>query len=244
MIEQAGIRRGMRVLEIGSGGYNAALLAEIVGPDGRVTTLDIDADVIGRARRLLNATGYPHIEVVLGDGEFGHPASAPFDAVMVTVEAADIPPAWTGQLVEGGSLTVPLRIRGLTRSIGFTRAGDRLVSTSRELCGFVPMQGAGERPRLWVPLRGGKVRLRFDEEPCPADAEALGRAFEAGRAWTWTGSILAGRLAGLVRAWDRDHRRGPGPRYTVHPAGTAVRPRGSSVVAKRHVEIVISWASG
>src|SRR5262245_57191173 len=58
MIEQAGLGPGMRVLEIGSGGYNAALLAEIVGPDGWVVSVDIDPDVTGRARALLAATGY------------------------------------------------------------------------------------------------------------------------------------------------------------------------------------------
>src|SRR5690349_18166020 len=45
MLEQARIRPGMRCLEIGSGGYNAALMAELVGPDGEVTTVDIDPDV-------------------------------------------------------------------------------------------------------------------------------------------------------------------------------------------------------
>ncbi|MGH3853064.1 MAG: hypothetical protein ACRDR6_06115 [Pseudonocardiaceae bacterium] len=50
MLEQAGLRPGMRVLEIGSGGYNAALIAEVVGADGEVTTVDIDPEVVDRAR--------------------------------------------------------------------------------------------------------------------------------------------------------------------------------------------------
>ncbi|MBT2229392.1 methyltransferase, FxLD system [Nonomuraea sp. NEAU-A123] len=324
MVEQAGITRGMRVLEVGSGGYNAAVIAELVGSEGHVTTVDIDADITDRARRLLNETGYSTVHVVLGDGELGCPASAPFDAIVVTVEAADIPPAWIDQLIEGGTLTAPLRVRGLTRSIGFTKTGDRLESTSKELCGFVPMQGAGARPRLWVPLRDGKVRLRFDEDPCPTDPETLERAFAAGQAHVGTGvtvrpnesldtlqtwlatslagscllsfdnedkdladvfadplipsmcnsvvdgesfayltkrkpredtveigshafgpdaSALANTWADLVRAWDRDHRHGPGPRYTIYPADTDHQVADGPVVIKHHVKIAISWPS-
>jgi protein-L-isoaspartate(D-aspartate) O-methyltransferase len=60
MLEQAVVRPGDRVLEIGSGGYNAALLAELVGPSGAVTTVDIDPEVTGRAARCLTAAGYGH----------------------------------------------------------------------------------------------------------------------------------------------------------------------------------------
>ena len=58
MIEQAGVEPGMRVLEVGSGGYNAALLAEVVGEQGQGVTVDIDADITDRAAALLDETGY------------------------------------------------------------------------------------------------------------------------------------------------------------------------------------------
>src|SRR5882762_7605506 len=58
MLEQAGIRPGMRLLEIGSGGYNAALMAELAGPAGEVTTVDIDPAVTHRAHRCLDEAGY------------------------------------------------------------------------------------------------------------------------------------------------------------------------------------------
>lgn len=58
MLEQAGLCPGMRVLEIGSGGYNAALMAELVGEDGEITTIDLDPDVIDRARSYLKEAGY------------------------------------------------------------------------------------------------------------------------------------------------------------------------------------------
>ncbi|WTW23415.1 hypothetical protein OHU89_51070 [Streptomyces sp. NBC_00019] len=68
----------------------------------------------------------------------------PFDRIVVTVQAADIPSSWVHQLAQGGRLIVPLRMRGMTRTIAFVRDGHRLVSDGFELCGFVPMQGAGE----------------------------------------------------------------------------------------------------
>ncbi|KPI10309.1 protein-L-isoaspartate(D-aspartate) O-methyltransferase [Actinobacteria bacterium OV450] len=73
MLEQAEIESDMRVCEVGSGGYNAALMAELVGPDGSVVTIDIDPDVTGRARMLLDSAGYSHVRVVLADAENGLP---------------------------------------------------------------------------------------------------------------------------------------------------------------------------
>ncbi|MGH3889664.1 MAG: methyltransferase domain-containing protein [Pseudonocardiaceae bacterium] len=90
MLEQAGLRPGMRVLEIGSGGYHAALLAELVGADGEVTTVDIDPEVTDRARSCLTEAGYSRVNVVLADAEGGVAAHAPFDRIIVTVGAWDI----------------------------------------------------------------------------------------------------------------------------------------------------------
>jgi protein-L-isoaspartate(D-aspartate) O-methyltransferase len=84
MLEQAGVRPGMNVLEIGSGGYNAALLAELVGSEGTVTTVDIDPEVTDRASSLLAAAGYPQVKVVLADAENGVPERAPYDRIIVT----------------------------------------------------------------------------------------------------------------------------------------------------------------
>lgn len=109
MLREAGIRPGARVLEVGSGGYNAALCAELVGPAGRVVTVDIDADVVANARAGLARAGYPQVQVVQGDGEYGYPIAGGYDAVLVTVEAADVAPAWWQQLAPGGRLVVPLR---------------------------------------------------------------------------------------------------------------------------------------
>ncbi len=198
MLEQADIRPGMRVLEIGSGGYNAALIAELVGEDGEVTSIDIDADIVARARRLLDATGYSsRVHTAVADGEEGLPSRAPFDRIIVTVGAWDIPPAWTDQLAEGGRIVVPLRVRGLTRSIAFDDAEDHLVSREYRLCGFVPMQGAGEmRVRLAVlhDVEGEEVGLRLDDRQ-PADTEALRQALRQQKSEAWSGVTIGGSVS-------------------------------------------------
>ena len=76
MLEQARIKTGDRVLEIGSGGLNAAYLAELVGEEANVTSVDIDPGVTGRARRLLDAHGYNQVRVVTADASEPISASA------------------------------------------------------------------------------------------------------------------------------------------------------------------------
>ncbi|GAA3389160.1 methyltransferase, FxLD system [Cryptosporangium minutisporangium] len=189
MLTQLDVRPGHRVLEIGSGGYNAALLRELVGPDGRVTSADVDPDVVERARRCLAAIGCTDVEVVQADGEFGVPDGAPYDRIVVTVEAADTPPAWVAQLVDGGRLVVPLRLCGLTRSVAFDRVGRTLVSRGYELCGFVRMRGAGERRELRVSLDGDDVYLVLDDGQ-HADAAALRTALRRPRVERPTGVVV------------------------------------------------------
>ncbi|MFE6645071.1 methyltransferase, FxLD system [Nocardioides sp. NPDC057772] len=193
-LEQAELRPGHRVLEIGSGGVNAAYVAEIVGASGRVVTLDIDADVTARADRFLEAAGYDRVTVVTGDGAEGAAAYAPFDRIIVTVETTDIPPAWWDQLAPGGRIVAPLRVRGMTRTVGLARHGDRLDSTSVEVCGFVPMQGSGEDAQRLILLNGTseeRVALRVDGGDT-FDAEALGAALRMTPVTEWTGVTMGG----------------------------------------------------
>jgi protein-L-isoaspartate(D-aspartate) O-methyltransferase len=187
MLQQAAVRPGDRVLEIGSGGYNAALLRELTGPDGAVTTVDIDADVTDRARTFLDKAGYADVDVVRVDGEFGEPGRAPYDRIVVTVTAWDIATAWWRQLRPEGRIVVPLRVRGQTRSVAFDLVGEHLESRSTTMCGFVSMQGVGAHYERLVPLH--EARLTFDEdqedEPHP-DKDVL----ELHREQRWSGVQL------------------------------------------------------
>ncbi|MHC3474887.1 methyltransferase, FxLD system [Streptomyces sp. 7R007] len=201
MLEQAALRPGHRCLEIGSGGYNAALMASLVGENGEVTTIDIDPDVTERARACLNEAGFPHVNVVVTDGENGCAEHAPYDRTIVTVGSWDIPPAWVTQLAEGGTITVPLRMRGLTRSITFAREDGHLISRSAKICGFVTMQGAGAHQERLLLLRGKEIGLRFDEE-WPADPDALSGALDTGRVEVWSGvEIPRGEQFDTLQMW-------------------------------------------
>jgi protein-L-isoaspartate(D-aspartate) O-methyltransferase len=191
MIGQAGVRTGMRVMEIGSGGYNAALLREIVGDEGKVVTVDIDAEVTDRANRTLAAAGYTDIEVICADAEYALTPAATFDAIIVTVGSWDIPPAWSAQLAPDGRLVVPLRSHGITRSWALRHQNGALVSTGQLMCGFVPMQGAGAFRRDYAQLLPeGAVGLWQDEND-GIDTSELTGVLAAPRAQTWTGVTIA-----------------------------------------------------
>jgi protein-L-isoaspartate(D-aspartate) O-methyltransferase len=144
MLTQLAVEPGMTVLEIGTGtGYNAALLGQLVGPAGRVVTIDVDPAVTGPAERHLAAAGASNVTVVTGDG-WSPPAGGTFDRIEATVGVWDIAPAWLDQLRRGGVLVVPLWLRaGQQVSVAFGPTGGRLVSSSVEPCGFMRMRGPG-----------------------------------------------------------------------------------------------------
>nr|WP_237539748.1 MULTISPECIES: methyltransferase, FxLD system [unclassified Streptomyces] len=214
MLEAAQVAGGMSVLEVGSGGCNAALLAELVGGQGAVTTVDIDPDITARARGLLDEAGYGQVRVREADGALPLPEAPArgFDRIMVTVGAADLSPAWLDQLAPEGRLVVPLRFRGLSRTIAFAREQDHLRSDTLIVSGFVAMQGGSAHAPRVVRLAGHEVRLVVDEEQ-PADAGALTAAFAGPRQEQWTGVELGGSegllprlevwLAGAVAPYGR-----------------------------------------
>jgi protein-L-isoaspartate(D-aspartate) O-methyltransferase len=142
MLEQLQLERGQRVLEIGAGtGYNAALMAHIVGTQGKVVTIDIDDDTVANARRNLAAAGYERVQVLCADGGLGYPDAAPYDRIILTVASQDIVPAWREQLKRDGRLLLPLSIRGSQVAIAFEQVGEYLQSTSVQGCGFMMLRG-------------------------------------------------------------------------------------------------------
>jgi protein-L-isoaspartate(D-aspartate) O-methyltransferase len=151
MLEMLAIQPGQRILEIGAGtGYNAALLAHIVGNTGSVVTIDIDEDIVAAAREHLDTAGFTQVPTIYGDGGFGYPDAAPYDRMIVTASASDIPPAWREQLKPGGRLVLPFRLTGLTRHhwlfadqtlLAFEHLGDHLLCTDMYMGGFLPLRG-------------------------------------------------------------------------------------------------------
>jgi protein-L-isoaspartate(D-aspartate) O-methyltransferase len=163
MLEQLTVEPGQRVLEIGAGtGYNAALLARLAGDPGAVTTIDIDRELVEQARHHLVNAGFAGVTVACADGAGGWPDNAPYDRIIVTAGAPDLPAAWTEQLTKGGRLVLPLSLRGMQQSVAFDNADGHLVSVSIVNCGFMPIRGTlagpdslrtlGERPGIFLKL--------------------------------------------------------------------------------------------
>jgi protein-L-isoaspartate(D-aspartate) O-methyltransferase len=180
MLEQLGLVPGHRVLEIGTGsGYNAAVLAHIVGPGGRVVTIDIDAGLVARAQASLTAAGIVAVQARCADGGFGDPGAAPFDRVIVTAGTWDIAPAWLDQLTPDGRLVLPLSVRGIQLSVALLRHEDHWAAASAFRCGFVRMAGAFADPEPFRAL--GSARYAQAGGP-PVAAGVLAAALAAGPA--------------------------------------------------------------
>jgi protein-L-isoaspartate(D-aspartate) O-methyltransferase len=106
MTESLALKGGEKVLEVGTGsGYQAAVLGRIAGS---VFSIEIHPDLARRAAATLERLGYANIHVRAGDGFFGWPDEAPFDGIVVTAAAPEVPPALFAQLADGGRLVLPL----------------------------------------------------------------------------------------------------------------------------------------
>jgi protein-L-isoaspartate(D-aspartate) O-methyltransferase len=142
MLELLVVASGHRVLEIGTGsGYNAALLAAIVGDTGAVVTVEIEPDLKERALGALAKVRARNVHVLHGDGSAGAAAEAPFDRVAVTTGARSVSEPWVTQLVDGGRLVVPIvDSAGIGSIIAFDRIRGELVEVRRVPCGFLLMR--------------------------------------------------------------------------------------------------------
>jgi protein-L-isoaspartate(D-aspartate) O-methyltransferase len=107
--EPLGLSEGYRFLEVGVGsGYGTSLAREVVGREGLVVAIDIDATTFAFARENLERAGYTDIVLVHGDGGLGYPARAPYDAICITAACPAVPPPLIEQLAARGRLIAPV----------------------------------------------------------------------------------------------------------------------------------------
>jgi protein-L-isoaspartate(D-aspartate) O-methyltransferase len=156
MLEELRISPGHRVLEIGTGtGWNAALLSALTGAKGRVTTIELDPELATQARRSIRAAGQ-RATVVVGDGQRGWRANAPYDRIIATASSLDVPRSFLQQLKQGGLLVLPLRLSDAVPFrqivVTFVRVGDRLRSASVIRGGFMRLRERPEDPSLPWPV--------------------------------------------------------------------------------------------
>jgi len=106
MIDRAGIRPGDRVLEVGAGsGYAAAVISRIAE---RVVAVERHAELARLAADRIDRLGYRNVRIVHGDGALGCREEAPFDAIILSAAATEVPPALPAQLRRGGVIVMPL----------------------------------------------------------------------------------------------------------------------------------------
>jgi len=127
------------VLEIGTGsGYQAAILSRLCG---RVHTVERLEALSLQARALFGQLGYDNIETHVGDGTLGWPEHAPYDGIVVTAGAPEVPETLKGQLREGGCLVVPVGDRYYQVLSRIVREGDRFRAETHGGCVFVKLIG-------------------------------------------------------------------------------------------------------
>ncbi len=128
-----------RVLEIGTGsGYQTAVLAEL---SERVYSIERIPSIADRARKTLDGLGYPNIVIKIGDGTLGWEEDAPFDAILVTAGAPQIPPTYIEQLAEGGRLVIPVGGEFVQELMRITKKKGRIERESLGGCRFVKLIG-------------------------------------------------------------------------------------------------------
>ena len=135
-----------RILEIGTGsGYQTAVLCELAK---EVYTVERVAELSRRAERTLRELGYENLHTRVGDGTLGWPDEAPFDGIMVTAAAREIPQSLKSQLAQGGKLVMPVGPTGLQTLMVLTRHGTTTDEEAVCECLFVKLigkEGWGEK---------------------------------------------------------------------------------------------------
>jgi len=136
MTEQLQLGPRSRVLEVGTGsGYQAAVLAEVAG---EVYSIEIVPELARAAEARLRELGYGRVHVRIGDGYAGWPEAAPFDAIIVTAAAEDVPAPLVAQLKPGGRMVLP---------VGPSDGEQVLVRVEKSA------DGAGTVTRVLLPVR-------------------------------------------------------------------------------------------
>lgn len=137
MLELLAVEEGSKVLDVGSGsGWTTALLAELVGPQGRVIGVERIPELAANARTSLAMGNWPQAEIRLAaKGVLGAPEDGPFDRILVSAEADELPKSLVEQLADGGTMVIPVA----GRMLKLERRGNDVRMTEHGLYVFVPL---------------------------------------------------------------------------------------------------------
>jgi len=140
MTELLAVSPGHRVLEVGTGsGYQAAILAQL---GAQIISVERDPELAQRVRHTLEELGWAsQVDVVEADGTLGWPAGAPYDRILVTAGAPNLPESYKQQLAEGGRIVIPIGDRLGQHIFLYERCEDSWSQTQGIACRFVPLIG-------------------------------------------------------------------------------------------------------
>jgi protein-L-isoaspartate(D-aspartate) O-methyltransferase len=141
MCEALDIKKGQKILEIGSGsGYHAAVVSHIVGEKGHVYTIERFKTLANQARKNLKNVGISNITVEIGDGSEGCQQYLPYDRIYVTCASPSVPQPLINQLKDTGKLLIPVGSMFCELQL-IEKKADELVSKNLGGCVFVPLVG-------------------------------------------------------------------------------------------------------
>ncbi len=159
------LEQGQAVLEIGSGsGWLAAIMAHLIGPEGRAVGIELLPDLAAQSRADLEALSFGNVTIITGDGTHGHAAGALYDRAIITAATWDVPAVLLDQVARGGRVLVPVELRG-----GY---GCDVTLLQRQGAVLVAERSV---PGWFVPLQGGGQDRRADALASPPAGEATGR---------------------------------------------------------------------
>lgn len=139
MTEFLDLRGDEKVLELGTGsGYQAAILAEL---SREVYTIERIQSLSERAGKVLGSLGYENMHLRVGDGTLGWPEAAPFDRILITAGAPEIPEPLIGQLSEGGMIVAPVGDRFSQQLVKAVKQKGQMSREYHVPCVFVPLVG-------------------------------------------------------------------------------------------------------
>jgi len=137
MSESLHLKGSETVLEIGTGsGYQAAVLSVLTK---KVYSIEIIPELAETARERLATLGYKNVEVIVGDGNKGWEPGSPYDAIMVTAAAPEIPPALIAQLAEGGQMVLPVEVGEEQHLLRLQKRDGKIIREDLGPVRFVPL---------------------------------------------------------------------------------------------------------
>jgi protein-L-isoaspartate(D-aspartate) O-methyltransferase len=146
MTEALDLKGNEKVLELGTGsGYQAAILAELTGP---VVTVERIEPLAEGAAAVLAELGYHNVQVHPAGDTLGWPEEAPYEGIMVTAAAPDVPSALIEQLGPQGRLVIPVGAHDVQELLVISNSASGLTTKRLGPCRFVPLVGAGGWPTV------------------------------------------------------------------------------------------------